>query len=68
MNTKNNEYSENDFLKKFEKTVEKSLYQTDPQERDDLRQELYMKIYEKSSYLNFKKETPSFWDSALKSK
>ncbi|MEC1716481.1 hypothetical protein [Schinkia azotoformans] len=60
--TKGNCYSlEQDNLKRFEKVIKKALYQTAPQEREDLEQELYIKLFEKMKNLNFREEAPSFW-------
>ncbi|HHY71958.1 MAG TPA: hypothetical protein GX497_01775 [Bacillus bacterium] len=60
--TKENCYSlEQDNLKRFEKVIKKSLYQTALQEREYLEQELYIKLFEKMKNLNFREEAPSFW-------
>lgn len=50
----------NNLIKKFEGRIQKSLYQTIYQEREDLAQEIRLKIVEKLNSVEFK-ETPSFW-------
>lgn len=51
-----------DFAMKFEKSIKRALYQTAFQEREDLEQELYLKILDKMSNMEFKEEIPNFWD------
>lgn len=51
----------------FEKAIKKSLYQTSPQEREDLEQELYIKLFVKMKSLNFREDAPSFWGLLKKS-
>lgn len=51
-----------DFLKRFQGTIKKSLSQTALQEREDLEQELYIKIFEKTKNLSFRENAPSFWE------
>lgn len=51
----------NNFLLKFEKPIKNSLYQTNNQDREDLEQELMLKIFIKLQDLSFKEETPDFW-------
>ena len=50
-----------DYLKKFEGSIRKALYQTSLNEREDLKQELHIKIFEKIRNTNFREEAPSFW-------
>ncbi|MEY9980602.1 hypothetical protein [Lysinibacillus sp. RC79] len=57
-----NENIENDYLKIYKKHIKQSLSQTALQERADLEQELYIKIFQKMKSLNFREEAPSFWD------
>lgn len=50
----------NDILDKFEYKIKKSLKNTNYQEREDLEQEIKLKIMEKISSVKFNKP-PSFW-------
>ncbi|WP_207117990.1 hypothetical protein [Peribacillus simplex] len=49
-------------FRKLEGTIKRALSQTALQERGDLEQELYIKVFEKTKNLNFKEEAPSFWE------
>ena len=51
----------NEFLKKFEIPIKRALFQTNLQEREDLEQELLLKIFLKSKNLSFKENAPEFW-------
>lgn len=51
-----------DCFRKLEGTIKRALSQTALQERGDLEQELYIKVFEKTKNLNFKEEAPSFWE------
>ncbi|WP_047981741.1 helix-turn-helix domain-containing protein [Ornithinibacillus contaminans] len=48
-------------LKEFDKKIKKSIHNTNPQERDDLEQEIKMKIMEKVSNFIDEAHTPGFW-------
>ncbi|MCR6525380.1 hypothetical protein [Lysinibacillus capsici] len=50
-----------DYLKKFEVSIRRALYQTPLSEREDLKQELHIKIFEKTRNIDFREEAPSFW-------
>lgn len=53
--------SEDEIIKKFERPIEKALFQTNPQEREDLKQVLLMKVLQKSKEISFKEDAPEFW-------
>lgn len=50
-----------DYLKKFEGSIRRVLYQTSLDEREDLEQELHIKIFEKTRSIDFQEGVPSFW-------
>lgn len=52
---------ENNYFEIYKKHIKRSLSQTALQERDDLEQEIYIKIFQKIKTLDFKEEAPSFW-------
>jgi hypothetical protein len=51
-----------DFLKLFEPKIYKSLSQTIYQEREDLAQEICLKMIEKYQRQKFNDNTPKFWE------
>ena len=48
-------------IKKFEPKIKKSLQHTNHQNREDLEQEIHIKIIEKLTTVEFE-QSPSFWD------
>ncbi|MGE1115671.1 hypothetical protein ACQJ0K_28525 [Priestia megaterium] len=50
------------YYKEFEEPIKRSLSRTSLQEREDLEQEILLKIFQKAKNLSFKKEAPKFWD------
>jgi len=59
---KKTEYISKEYIiETYEKTIDFALFQTNPNERQDLKQELYTRIFEKLRDLDFKKDAPSFW-------
>lgn len=51
-----------DYINRFERAIKKAVYQTGVHEREDLEQELYLKIFEKMGQIDFRDEAPNFWD------
>lgn len=52
-----------DVLKQLKPKIKKSLYYTNPQDREDLEQELKVKITE-CIYNNVFEQVPGFWEFA----
>lgn len=61
-NEKCNQFLALEFYRRYEEAIKRALSQTTFQEREDLQQELYIKIFEKSRDLNFREEAPKFWE------
>jgi hypothetical protein len=51
-----------DLLEDFQYKISYSLHNTSFHERQDLEQELKMKIIEKMMYLNLETSIPGFWE------
>lgn len=61
---KNSRYTNKEIeqtLMDFDLKIKKCLYQTNLSERDDLSQEIKLKIIEKLMFIEFK-DFPSFWE------
>ena len=58
-----NHYNEESllFIENFSPKIKQCLHQTSYQEREDLEQEIKLKIIEKLATVEFQ-EAPSFWD------
>lgn len=50
-----------DVLEEYEAVIQKNLYQTSPQEREDLAQELRIKLFLKYRSITLTKKAPQFF-------
>lgn len=48
-------------LKQLDKNIKKHLMKTSIEDREDLQQEIYIKIFEKMDNIEFKEKPPRFW-------
>lgn len=64
-NLKNKKKEVEEILIDFDKKIQKCLNQTSISEREDLSQEIKLKIIEKLMSIEFR-DTPSFWDLVQK--
>ncbi|WP_422631476.1 sigma-O factor regulator RsoA [Priestia aryabhattai] len=65
MNNRINLEDIDQLLETFSPMIKKKLKSTSYQEREDLEQELRIKIFEKARLLTYQ-ETPGFWEFILK--